>query len=295
MNSIDVAHQMPRDLTAPPALPRALSGGGRTAVRVVLVVIATLAALGTLGSFGVLATGVSSLHVLTDTQPLPAGVRSLTIDSGDGPAIVRISTDVNATAPRVDMRMVTRRADAQLVVTNDAAGSRVTLSDNGPGLSPWKGHVAVKVVLPPGVARGLSVTVNQRTGAVATDADLDQLVTNTDEGVVILGGSARRVDVNIRDGDIGTSTPIAVTESFTAHTESGYISVQFRVTPRTTEAVADGDVTVGLPGPGPYRVNAQSENPDRETTVRVPQTADPRAPMVTAHSKGANVTVTQLR
>jgi hypothetical protein len=291
MSSTDFAHQTPPDVSAPPVL----SGGGRTAVRAALVVIATLAALVTLGSLGVLASGLSSLHVLTDTQPLPAGVRSLTIDSGDGPAIVRITTDVNATEPRVDLRMVTRLDDAQLMVTNDAAGSRVTLSDSAPGLSPWKGHVAVTVILPPGVARGLSVTVNQRTGGVATDADLDQLVTNTDDGVITLGGSARRVDVNIREGDISTSTPIAVTESFRANAKSGDISVEFRAAPRTTEAVADGDVTVGLPGPGPYRVNAESEGPDRLTTVSVPQTSDPRAPMVTAHSKGANVTVTQLR
>ena len=90
------------------------------------------------------------------------------------------------------------------------------------------------------------MTVKQRTGSLSTDANLDQLVANTD-GAVTLGGSARRVYVNVRRGDITTRTPIAVTESFTADTEYGGISVEFRVAPRTTEAIAGGDVTVGLP------------------------------------------------
>jgi hypothetical protein len=139
------------------------------------------------------------------------------------------------------------------------------------------------------------VMVNQRAGSLSTDADLDQLVVKTDNGAVTLGGSARRVDVSVRRGDISTSTRIAVTESFRAETESGRISVEFRAAPRTTEGIASGDVTVGVPGPGPYRVRAQSEGLHGETTVTVPETADPSAPGVTAHSKSGNVMVTELR
>ena len=65
------------------------------------------------------------------------------------------------------------------------------------------------------------MTVNQRTGSPSTDANLDQLVANIDDGAVTLGGSARRVDVNVRRGDIRTRTPIAVTESFKVDTEYG--------------------------------------------------------------------------
>lgn len=289
MSSNDVANPMP------PAPPPAVSSGGASAVRVVLVVIATVAALSTLGCFGVLAFGLSSLRVVTDTQALPAGVRSLTIDSGGVPAVVRLTTDASTTEPRVDLRTVTRNDDAKPSVTNDAAGSRVTLSDSASGFGPWKGAAEINVVLPPGVARGLSVTVNQQRGSLTTDADLDQLVAKTD-GDVALGGSARRVDVNVRRGDISTNAPIAVTESFTAVTESGNIVVEFRAAPRITEAVADGNVTVGLPGPGPYRVRAQSaKGPDGDTTVTVPATADPRANGVTARSERGNVTVTEVR
>ncbi|MDT5354792.1 MAG: hypothetical protein QOJ56_3324, partial [Mycobacterium sp.] len=99
----------------------------------------------------------------------------------------------------------------------------------------------------------------------------------------------------VRRGDIRTRTPIAVTESFKADTEYGGISVEFRVAPRTTEAIAGDDVTVGLPVRGPYRVRAQSEARHGETTVTVPETSDPSAPEVMAHSKGANVAVTELR
>lgn len=124
---------------------------------------------------------------------------------------------------------------------------------------------------------------------------LNQLVANIDNGAITLGGSARRVDVNVRGGEIRTRTPIAVTESFKADTEYGGISVEFRVAPRTTEAIADDDVTVGLPVRGPYRVRAQSEARHGETTVTVPETSDPSAPEVMAHSKGANIAVTELR
>ena len=295
MSSIHAAHQVPPYVSASAAPPPSLPAGGRTALRVVLVAVAALVTLGALGSLSVLAFGLGNSRIVTDTWALPASVRSLTIETGDVLGVVRLTTDADATEPRVDLRMVTSDDGVQLAVANDAAGSRVTLRDSVSGYLRWTHAAEIEVILPPGVARGLSVTVNQRTGSLSADADLDQLVAKTDDGDITLGGSARRVEINVHHGDISTSTPIAVTESFTAKTGSGDISVEFRAAPRTTEAVADGDVTVGLPGPGPYRVNAQSEGPDRETTVRVPQTADPRAPMVTAHSKGANVTVTELR
>jgi hypothetical protein len=263
-------------------------------LRVLLVVLAALISLGTLGSLGVLAVGLGSTRVVTDTRALPANVRLLTVDTGDVPAVVRITTDVDAKEPRVDLRMVTSTNDTQLTVVNSDIGSQVTLRDSGSGLLRLYFAGELKVILPPGVAQELSVAVNQRSGTLSIDANLDQLVANT-EGAVTLGGSARRVDVNVRRGDIRTSRPIAVTESFTADTEYGGISVEFRVAPRSTEAIAGGDVTVGLPVPGPYRVRAQSEGLHGETTVTVQETSDSSAPEVMAHSKGANVKVTELR
>ena len=157
------------------------------------------------------------------------------------------------------------------------------------------GTAEIKVILPPDVARELSVTVNHQSGALSTDGDLDQLIAKSDVGSVTLGGSARLIDIGLRHGDIRTSTRIAVTESFRATTESGNITVEFSSPPRTSEATAGGAVTVGLPGPGPYRVQAQAQGPGGETTVTVPQTTDPGAPAVTAHSKSGSVMVTELR
>ncbi len=261
-------------------------------MRVLLVVLAALISLGTLGGLGVLAVGIGSIRVVTDTRALPANVRSLTVDTGDV-AAVRITTDVDAKEPRVDARMVTGTNDTQLTVVNNDISSQVTVRDKGARLLGRHNAGELKVILPPGVARELSVTVNQRSGKLSIDANLDQLVANT-EGAVTLGGSARRIGVNARRrGDIRTSGPIAVTESFTADTEYGRISVEFRVAPRTTEAIAGGDVTVGLPVPGPYRVRAQSQG--GQTTVTVQETSDSSAPEVMARSKGANVKVTELR
>jgi hypothetical protein len=266
-------------------------------MRVVLVVIASLVSFVAVGGLGTLAIGLSSSRVITDSQALPAGTRVLTVDTGDVPVVVRLITDADASGPRVDLRMLTRAADTHMTVASDTSGSRITLGDRGSGLL-WPvgaGTGEVKVILPPGVARGLSVTVSHRTGSLTTEADLDQLIAKIDNGAVTLGGSARRVDVSVGHGDISTSTRIAVVESFRATTESGNISVEFRAAPRTIEAVADGDVTVGVPGPDPYRVRAQSERIPGKTMVTVPETTDPTAPEVTAHSKSGNVLVAELR
>jgi hypothetical protein len=289
VSGIDVAHETPPYAPAPAASPLALSSSSRTALRVVLVFLAALVTFGTLSSLGALAFGVSRIRVVDDTQALPASVRSLTLD------IRGVPVAVSATEPRVDLRAVTTNDDTGLAVANDVAGSRVTLRDSVAGYMRWVHEAYIKVILPPSAARVLSMTVNQRTGSLSTDANLDQLVANIDVGAVTLGGSARRVDVNVRRGDIRTRTPIAVTESFKADSEHGGISVEFRVAPRTTEAIAADDVTVGLPVRGPYRVHAQSEARHGGTTVTVPETNDPSAPRVMAHSKGANVAVTELR
>ncbi len=255
---------------------------------------AALICLGTLASLGVLAYGLGHIRLTTDTQALPAGMRSLTIDTGDDPVNLRLITDINATEPRIDSRMVAK-TDTHLTIANDDASSRVTLGGGGSGLFRFSRPGEIKVLLPPDVARGLKVTVTQRAGSLTTNADIDQLIARTDKGAVTLGGSARRFDVSVGQGDISTSTRIAVTESFRTETKSGGISVEFRVAPRTTDAIADGDVTVGVPGPGPYRVRAQSGPPFGKTVVTVRETAEPSAPGVTARSKSGNVLVAELR
>ena len=189
-------------------------------------------------------------------------MRSLTIDTGDVPVALSLITDVDATEPRIDSRMVTSTDDTQLTIANDDASSRVTLGGSGSGLFRFSRNGEIKVILPPDVARKLKVTVNQRAGSLSTDADLDQLVARTDSGAVTLGGSARRVDVSVRHGDISTSTRMAVTESITEQKPNPAASRWSSVRRHALlKQAPSGDVTVWVPGPGPYRVRAQSGRP----------------------------------
>ena len=124
LSSIDVAHQIAPygpvpgapPSPAPAPSPPALSSGGRTALRVLLVVLAALVSLGTLASLCALAFGLGSIRVVTDTQGLPASVRLLTVDTGDVPVVVRLTTDVDAKEPRVDLRVVTSTDHPQLAI-----------------------------------------------------------------------------------------------------------------------------------------------------------------------------------
>lgn len=271
-----------------------MSAGMRATIRVVLVFVAALVILGTVGGLGTLAYAVGGSRIVNDKQELPDGMRSLAVDTGNVPVSVRLITDADATEPRIDLRMLTS-TDSRLTIANDGTSSRVTLDGGSEFLWGLIGTGEIKVILPPDVARDLSVTVNYQTGALSTDGDLDQLIARSDVGSVTLGGSARLIDVGLRHGDIRTSARIAVTESIRATTESGRISLEFSSPPRTSEATAGGAVTVGLPGPGPYRVRAQAQGPGGETTVTVPQTADLSAPGVTAQSKSGNVLIAELR
>ncbi len=279
-------------VTPPPddSSPPSMSGRQRTVMRFVLVVIGALLALGSLVSLGFLATGLGGMRVVTDSKPLPANLRELTVDTGDVPVMVRVVANSKVSDARVDLRLVTNSDNTQLAVTEDGDSSRATLRDDGSGFLWFDRTGELTIILPPDVAKGLSVTVNQQAGSLTTDATLRQLVAETDGGVT-LGGSARSIDVDAR-GDITTSSTIAVADSFKAQSDSGSISTDFRAAPRTTEATAGGDVKVQLPAPGPYRVRAES---DRGTSITVPQTPSPTASQVTARSENGNVEVTELR
>jgi hypothetical protein len=139
-------------------------------MRAVLVLIGVLVSLGSLASLGVMAVGLSSIRVVTDTQALPANMRSLAIETGDVPVVVHVVTDADATEPSVDLRLVTSSDDTQLAIAKEDAGDRVTLSDNGSGFLWLKRTGEIKVILPPDVARELSVMVNQQARSLAIDA-----------------------------------------------------------------------------------------------------------------------------
>ncbi len=55
------------------------------------------------------------------------------------------------------------------------------------------------MVLPPELARRLSVTTQQEDGVLLAQADLDQLIARTEDGAVVLSGSARRIEITHRE------------------------------------------------------------------------------------------------
>ena len=284
-----------------PAAPPPLSPSGRNTVRVLLIVAASVVLIGTVASLGVTAFGLSAMRVTKDTQPLPAAMRSLAIDTGRLPTLIRIVADRDAAEPRVDLRQLDKRQSpgAALVVTNDPTGTRVNARGQSSTFMNWHHGGQLTVTLPPELARRLSVTVQQEDGALMAQADLDQLIARTEDGTVLLSGSARRIEIDSRDGSVITRDPISVGESFTATATDGDITADFKdAPPRTVDVTSrDGDVKIALPAPGPYLVNASTGDEDRTTVVRVPQTSDrdAAAAVITARAVDGDVTIDQLQ
>lgn len=281
----------------PPASPPPLTPGGRRAIRALLVIGAAVLVLGSVGVLVAASLGLSTFRVVTDSQPLPAEMRSLTVDTGELPVAVRISSDRTVTDPRADMRMVnSTRADSHpLSVTNDGDGTRVAISGEPSPYLQWGRAGEINIVLPPELAKRLTVTTLQENGVLMAQADLDQLTARIDNGAALLSGSAGRVDVSTQNGDVHTRAAIAVTQSFTATTNNGDVQVDFSRAPRTVEATSDnGDIHIALPPRGPYLVNADTER--GSTVLRVPRTTNPdtAASAITARSDNGDVVLDTL-
>jgi len=267
---------------------------------VLLIAAAAVLVLGSVGTLGVAAWGLSTFRVVTDSKPLPPTMRSLIVDTGQLPVAVRITADPEATQPRADMRMINsaRAGSHPLTVSTDSTGTRLTISGEPSPFLQWGRAGEITVVLPPEVARGLTVTSQQRTGVLMTQADLGQVTARMTHGAVLLSGSARRIEVDSVDGDVLARTAIAVTESFRATTANGDIEVDFKTAPRTLDATTDnGDIRIALPPSGPYVVNADTSDRSGDTVVRVPQTSDrtDAASIVTARSDTGDITIDELR
>jgi hypothetical protein len=285
---------------APATQPPPLSPGGRTAFRLVLIVAAAVLVVGTLASLGTAAWGVAGYRVITDSKPLPVAIRSVVVDTGSVPVAVRITTDREAREPRVDLRMVnsTSAGANPLAVNTDATGTRVTINGEASTFLDLGRAGEITLVLPPDLARKLTVTAQQDTGVVLAQADIDQLIARTDNGEVVLSGSARSIEIHTDNGHVVTREPISVSESFSATTDNGDIKVDFSdAAPRTIDATSDnGDVIIALPARGPYVVNANTDEGQGATVVRVPQTTNREnaAAVVTARTENGDVIIDDL-
>ena len=284
-------------IAPPPAGPPPLAPATRSALRAMFVVVAVALVGGSVIALGVAAFGLGNFRVLADEKPLPGDIRTLVIDTTGVPAAVRVTTDRDATEPRVSMRLVNtvRSGEQTLTIAEDVRKATVTITGRTPGFLSWARTGQITVTLPPALARDLSVTVAQDAGMLLAQADLDELIARGTDGAVVLSGSARRIEVSNENGDVVTRTPISVTESFTAVTRDGDVVVDFKdAAPRVVEATSTtGDVALEVPVPGPYLVRAAS---DWNTTVRVPETGDAARAVaeITARSSDGSVTVAPL-
>jgi hypothetical protein len=283
--------------TLTPPGPPPLSPGGRTAARAALVIAAVTVIAITLALLTAAAVGLSAFRLVTDHRGLPANMRALTVETASSPMAVRIVSDRDATTPRVDVRMVTTdRGDREeLTVSTDAGGTLLRV-DAPSSFLAWGDPGELTVTVPPELGRQLAVTVRQDNGVLIAEADLDELTATTTDGMVLLRGTVRRIEVRARDGEIHTRQPISVGEAFIAETRDGDVQVRFSDAPPTVEATTrDGDVDLALPTPGPYLVRAQSD--DGSASVRVPQTTDSAraAATVTATTRDGEISVDTLR
>ncbi|WNG86178.1 DUF4097 family beta strand repeat-containing protein [Mycobacterium sp. ITM-2016-00317] len=285
---------------SPASPPPQLSPGGRTTIRTLLILAAAVLLVAVVALSATAAWGVSSFRVVKDSQPLPATLTSVEIDTGSVPVAIRLTSDRESREPRVDMRMVNsvRAAADPLSVDADGTTARVTIDAERSEFLQWGRAGEITLVLPPELARRLTVTTRQESGVVFAQTDLDQFTAHTVDGTVVLNGAARRIDVTNQHGDITTRDPISVTQSFRASTTTGDISVEFAETPGTVDADTQrGDVVVTLPPPGPYFVDASTGTDSGATVVRVPQSRDrdAAAAVVTARTDSGDVVVTDGR
>ena len=286
-------------VTPEPAAPPPLSPGGRTAVRVLLIVVACVLVAGVVLTLAGFAWGASRFRVVADSITLPPTLRALAVDTGSMPVAIRITSDRDATEPRVDMRMLSpaRAGSDPLSLSADGLTARVGVASDPAPMLRWGRAGEITVVLPPQVARGLAVTTDQEMGVVIAEADLDQLTARNTDGAVVLNGSARAIDITSAQGDVTTRDAIRVADSFRVVTETGDVAVEFAAPPGTVDVqTQEGDVVLELPGPGPFAVDATTGAGWGSTVVEVPQTRDRQdaASVVTVRSERGDVVVETL-
>ncbi|TDK93193.1 DUF4097 family beta strand repeat-containing protein [Mycolicibacterium mucogenicum] len=280
------------------AAPPVLTPGGRSAMRSLLVVTAIVVTLSAAAGIGGLAWGISSVRVAAETETLPADFSSLTIDTGNMPTAIRITSDRNVSEPRVRMRLLnTAKDDHQaLQVTRNGGAVSLTVTGEPSPLFDFGPPGEIMVTLPPDVAHRLSVTTKQQVGVMLSQTDLDQLIVHNTDGAVVLGGNARRIEIHTQSGDIQTRAPIVVTDAFVAESTDGHIGVDFKeVAPRTVEVTnRDSDIDITVPTGGPYLVRAQAGD---HAQVRVPQTEDPARAVsqITARTDDGSISIATRR
>lgn len=283
-----------------PTPPPALSPAGRTGLRALVVIAAALLLVLGLGALTAVAVGLGSTRVVADSQALPATMRTLTVDTGSVPMSVQIESDADAREPRAELRFIST-ADAGDHTLDIATGpdTRISVRGTTPDWMEWARAGQLTIVLPPQLGQRLTVTTEQQLGVLKVEADLDRLVARSTGGAVILEGSARVIEAEVRQGAVVSDDPVRVRESFSANVIEGDVDVSFRDEPPSSieATTSNGDVTLDLPGDGPFLVTAIAGTEYDNTQVRVPQTSDPAeaAATVMARTGRGDIVIEQAR
>ena len=161
----------------------------------------------------------------------------------------------------------------------------------------WGRAGEITLVLPPELARRLTVTTQQQVGVVFAQADLDQLIARTDDGAVVLSGSARHIEITTSTATSITRDAIAVSESFTRRHPGRRRQCRLQKPTETVDGdPRNGDIDSRCHQPGPYLVDATTGHEWGATEVRVPRTGTARPPPLSSphDRKTANVSVAAL-
>ena len=197
-------------------------------------------------------------------RTIPGPVRELRIAAGGGDVQLMPSRDSNIS---VDSRVRGSLHTPELNV--DFEGSDVSVYGGCPEVT--LGHCEATLLV--GVPAGTAVRVDASSGDIAATALNGNLTLHTASGDVRVLNVSGRVDLDTASGDVDGA---GLRSRFVrAHTGSGDVDLDFRVSPQTVDAdTSSGDVRIGVP-PGPETYNVEVDT--ASGTEDVEMSPDPKS------------------
>jgi hypothetical protein len=212
-------------------------------------------------------------------RDIPGPVDELRIAAGGGDVELMPSRDGNIT---VDSRVRGSLHTPKLDV--DFSGGDVAVYGGCPEVT--LGHCEATLLV--GVPAGTAVRVDATSGDIGATALSGNLTLHTASGDVRVLSAGGRLDLDTASGDVDGAGLRST--SVRAHTGSGDVDLDLRVTPETVDAdTASGDVRIAVPpGPETYNVDVDTAS----GTEDVEMLPDPKSPrLLRAHTGSGDVEV----
>lgn len=257
------------------------------------------------GLLGLLFTAISAVQVAgwtvgaverTDRQTIAGPVKNLTVDAGPGEIQILPSQDGD-----VHVETHTKGSLHAPRVRAVKDGTHVMMSGNCPAFSFGPCDAEIVLHVPVGtavevrsssgdiVASGVGgpLQLDTHSGDVSAIGVTGSADLRTDSGDVSLHGGSGNVTLESHSGDVFGGD--IASETVSAETQSGDVTLDFRVPPKLVEAsTASGDVGIALPDAGYYDVAADTGSGDSQIGVRT----DPNSPrIVRAHTNSGDANV----